>query len=206
MNSHPVFGPASSSSIQRARRMSGRTSDKYEKEGGVVMLGDQARLSLVAQGTGALACELCTSQAKARDATVVIQHPRGGAVQLAACDWCVQALRRLAAGTGGHAVFALAEGGIPSPPGRRPRSRGARPVAPPVLVHEFIEHVRDPRDGMAYVPRVYARPRADGTWEGWIEFVAIGAAVVLQTDQETTQTNREGVAYWASGLEPTYIE
>ena len=170
------------------------------------MLGDQARVSLVANGTGALACELCTSQAKAPDATVVIQHPRGGTVQLAACDWCVQALRRLAAGTGGHALFALAEGGIPSPPSRRPRSRGARPVGPAVLVHEFIEHVRDPRDGMAYVPRVYARPRADGTWEGWIEFVAIGAAVVLRTDQETTQSKREDVTYWASGLEPTYIE
>ena len=61
------------------------------------MLGDQARVSLVAQGTGALGCELCTSQSKAPNATVVIQHPRGGTVQLAACDWCVQALRRLAA-------------------------------------------------------------------------------------------------------------
>ena len=59
---------------------------------------------------------------------------------------------------------------------------------------------------LAYVARVYSRPRADGTWEGWIEFVAIGAAVVLRTDQETTQSNREDVAYWASGLEPTYIE
>jgi hypothetical protein len=170
------------------------------------MLSGQARVSLVAQGTAALACELCTSQAKAPDATVVIQHPRGGTVQLAACDWCVQAVRRLAAASGGHAVFALAEGSIPSPPGRRPRSRGARPVGPPVLVHEFAVHVRDPRDGIAYVPRVYARPRADGTWEGWIEFVAIGAAVVLQTEQETTQSDRDAVTYWASGLEPTYIE
>src|SRR5437762_14200106 len=116
-----MFGPASSRSIQCARRMSGGGSDKCEAAGGVVMLSDQARVSLVAQGTGAVACELCTSQAKAPDATVVIQDPRGGTVQLAACDWCVQALRRLAAGTGGRAMCALAEGGIPSPPGRRPR-------------------------------------------------------------------------------------
>ena len=170
------------------------------------MVNEQARVSLAAQGTGALACELCTSQAKPPEATVVIQHPRGGTVQFAACDWCVQALRRLAAGTGGRAMFALADGGVLSTPGRRLRSRGARPAGPPVLVREFIEHVRDPRDGMTYVPRVYARPRADGTWEGWIEFVAIGAAAVLRTDQETTQSNRAGVAYWASGLEPTYVE
>ena len=170
------------------------------------MVNDQARVSLLGQGTGALACELCTSQAKAPEATVVIQHPRGGTVQFAACDWCVRALRRLAAGTGGHAVFALAEGGVPSPSSRRVRSGGARPVGPPVLIHEFMEHVRDPGDGLTYVPRVYACPRADGTWEGWIEFVAIGAAAVLRTDQETTQSNREGVSYWASGLEPTYVE
>ena len=169
------------------------------------MMGDQARVSLVAQGNGALACELCTSQAKIPDATVVIQHTRGGTVQLAACDWCVQALRRLAAASGGHAVFALANGGIPAPPSRGPISR-PRPAGPPVLIHEFPERVRDPRDGMVYVPRVYGRPRADGTWEGWIEFVAIGAAVVLRTDQETTQSNREAVAYWASGLEPVYLE
>jgi hypothetical protein len=127
-------------------------------------------------------------------------------VQFAVCDWCVQALRRLAAATGGHAVFALAEGGIPAPAGRRAIPDGPRPVGPPVLVHEFAEHVRDPTDGTIYVARVYGRARADNTWEGWIQFVAVGAAVVLRTDQETTQSNREGVAYWASGLEPVYLE
>jgi hypothetical protein len=53
---------------------------------------------------------------------------------------------------------------------------------------------------------VRGRARADGTWEGWIEFVAVGAAIVLRTDQETTQSNREGVAYWASGLGTAYLE
>src|SRR5437016_1513291 len=99
VNSHTIFGPASSSSIQRPLKMRGQ----HEKAGGVGMLSDQARVSLVTQGTGAVACELCTSQAKAPEATLVIQHPRSGTVQLAACDWCVQAVRRLAAGTGGHA-------------------------------------------------------------------------------------------------------
>ncbi len=74
------------------------------------------------------------------------------------------------------------------------------------MVLEFAERVRDPVDGATYVARVYGRARADGTWEGWIEFVAVGAAVALRTEQETTQSSREGVAYWASGLEPTYLE
>jgi hypothetical protein len=81
----------------------------------------------------------------------------------------------------------------------------ARPTSLPVLVLEFAEHVRDPVDGTAYVARVYGRARADSTWEGWIEFVAVGAAVVHRTDQETTQSNLEGVAYWASGLGPAYL-
>ena len=170
------------------------------------MMNDQARVSLIAQGTGGFACELCTAEANTPNASVLVQHPRGGVVQLAACDWCVQALRRLAAATGGHAVFALAEGGIPVPASRRPASRGARPAGPPAIIHEFAERLRDPMDGATYVTRVYGRPRADGTWEGWLEFVAIGPDVVLRTDQETTQSNRQGVAYWASGLEPAYLE
>ncbi len=170
------------------------------------MIGDQARVTLVANGTGALACELCTAEANVPNATLMVHHPRGGIVQLAVCDWCVQALRRLAAATGAHAVFALAEGGIPAPASRRASARRARPVSPPVVVLEFAERVRDPVDGATYVARVYGRARADGTWEGWIEFVAVGAAVALRTEQETTQSSREGVAYWASGLEPTYLE
>lgn len=74
------------------------------------------------------------------------------------------------------------------------------------MVHEFAEHVRDPADEATYLVRAYGQARQDGTWEGWLEFVGDGAAAVLRTDQETTQSNREGVAYWASGLEPTYLE
>jgi hypothetical protein len=170
------------------------------------MMSDQARVSLLAQPTGAVACEMCGAEGIVPNAAVVVRHPRGGIVQLAICDWCVHALRRLAAATGGHAVFALAEGGIPAPAGRRLVPSGARPASPPVLVHEFAEQVRDPADGATYVARAYGQARVDGTWEGWLEFVAVGAAVVLRTDQETTQSNREGVAYWASGLEPAYLE
>ncbi len=170
------------------------------------MRNDQARVSLVARGTGALTCERCTAETNTPVATVVVRHPRGGVVQLAACDWCVQAMRRLAAATGGYAAFALAEGGIPARASRRTAPAGARPTGPPVLVLEFAEHVHNPVDGTTYVVRVYGQARSDGTWERWIEFVAVGSAVVLRTDQETTQSNREGVAYWASGLEAAYLE
>ena len=47
--------------------------------------------------------------------------------------------------------------------------------------------------------------RASRWWRG-IEFVAVGAAVGLRTYQETTQSNREGIAHWASVLEPAYLE
>ena len=169
-------------------------------------MNDHARVSLLGQSAGALNCELCTSETNVPIATVIVRHTRGGVVQFAACDRCVHALRRLAAATGGHAVFALAEGGLPPPATRRIVPGGARPASPPALVLEFSEYVRDPTGETRYVARVFGRGRADGTWEGWIEFVAVGAAVVLRTDQETTQSNREGVAYWASGLEPAYLE
>ena len=75
-----------------------------------------------------------------------------------------------------------------------------------IILGDVVEHLRDPVDGTTYVARVCGRPRTGGTWEGWLEFVAVGAAVVLRTERETTQSNRQGVAYWASGLEPSYLE
>src|SRR5438105_817115 len=80
---------------------------------------DQTRVSLVLRAWAAPACELCTSDRGVPTASVVVQHARGGTVQLAACDWCVQAIRRVAAATGGHAQFALSETPaalLPQPP------------------------------------------------------------------------------------------
>ena len=49
--------------------------------------------------------------------------------------------------------------------------------------------------------------RADGTWRGWIEFHPLrGGGRVLRTGQETSQPNRDALAYLASGLEPVYFE
>jgi len=47
---------------------------------------------------------------------------------------------------------------------------------------------------------IYLEPESEG------DLVAVGEAVVLRTGQETTQSNLEGVAYWASGLETAYLE
>ena len=63
-------------------------------------------------------------------------------------------------------------------------------------------------DGTPYSPRVCTRRRDDGMWEGWIEFVPSGAAggVPLRSGRETEQSEREEVAYWASGLTTVYLQ
>jgi hypothetical protein len=74
------------------------------------------------------------------------------------------------------------------------------------LVHEFRTGVRD-ADGHLYRARVLGRQRADGTWIGWIEFSPRGSGgLVRRTRQETTQPSRDALRYWASGIEPTYLE
>ena len=73
------------------------------------------------------------------------------------------------------------------------------------IVHERVVSLEGD-DGQTYaLVRVHAEQRADGNWEGWIEFLTeTGQRVV--TERETTQSSREAVAYWASGLEPIYLE
>ncbi|HEX7174166.1 MAG TPA: hypothetical protein VF240_02615 [Pyrinomonadaceae bacterium] len=74
------------------------------------------------------------------------------------------------------------------------------------LIHECETKVKD-AGGVTYRAAVYGKERADGTWEGWIEFRPLaGDALVLRTGQETSQPNRDALAYWASGLEPIYID
>jgi hypothetical protein len=165
---------------------------------------EPARVSLVAAGAAAT-CELCTAETAIASTTARIQHPRGGSVQLAACDWCVQAIRRLSAATGGQAIFVLSEAAGPPPSAVLATPRGPRPASPPVLILELTQQVQDAA-GLNYVVRVYGRERSDGTWEGWLEFVAVGAAQVLRTGRETTHSSREDLAYWATGLGAAYLE
>jgi hypothetical protein len=76
----------------------------------------------------------------------------------------------------------------------------------PELVHEYSFLYRG-EDGTAYVMRAWGEARADGTWEGWLEFMPADAmSPALRTGRETTQPSRDAVAYWAAGLEPVYFE
>lgn len=74
------------------------------------------------------------------------------------------------------------------------------------LIHRHSTVVLGLEDA-PYEPQTFGERRADGTWEGWIEFKPLthGAVPVL-TERETTQPNLEALAYWASGLEPVYFE
>jgi hypothetical protein len=75
------------------------------------------------------------------------------------------------------------------------------------VLHEYTSEVADP-DGHAYNARAMGRQRRGATvWEGWLEFSPVGGrGIVRRSAVETTQPNREALAYWASGLEPVYLE
>lgn len=72
------------------------------------------------------------------------------------------------------------------------------------LIHELPFPFAGP-DGTRYVVRVCGAGRPDGTWMAWLEFHP-EAGPVRRTDRETSQPNRDAVAYWATGLEPVYLE
>jgi len=74
------------------------------------------------------------------------------------------------------------------------------------LIQTYTEVVRDSR-GVEFVASAHGEGRGDGTWEGWIEFrPAAGVGDVLRTGRETTQPDRDALRYWASGLEPVYLQ
>ena len=74
------------------------------------------------------------------------------------------------------------------------------------LIQTYAEVLRDAR-GAEYTAHAYGEARDDGTWEGWLEFVpASGGAATRRTSRETTQPDRDALAYWASGLEPVYLD
>ncbi|MGH2472249.1 MAG: hypothetical protein ACRDG6_07580 [Candidatus Limnocylindria bacterium] len=75
------------------------------------------------------------------------------------------------------------------------------------VVHEFAYEVTD-ADGHLYSARAMGRQRKGRTvWEGWLEFTPRGGGgIVRKSPIETTQANGTALAYWASGLEPVYLE
>jgi hypothetical protein len=168
------------------------------------MAAEPALVSFVTGPLSSSTCDLC-GQTRVPQGTVVIQFVSGAMVRLAACEPCVRALRRVSAATGGHAHFAL---GAPAARGalREAPEDSSPSIARTALIREYAVGVVD-ADGTRYKARAYGQERTDGTWMGWLEFEPEAPnRPVRLTGQETSQPDREALTYWASGLEPVYLE
>jgi hypothetical protein len=73
------------------------------------------------------------------------------------------------------------------------------------FVHEYLTLVRT-GSGETYLPRVYADRQPSGLWEAWFVFFPLSSGRALPTDRETTQSKREDIVYWATGITPAYLE
>lgn len=153
------------------------------------------------------ACELCATNPETLRASVRIWHSRGAAIQLAVCDRCTAAVRRLialagTAGRGGPAQFVVTES---STPVKDVASVVVGLVGEASIIHAFSEPFRA-EDGKVYKVRIWGQGRSDGTWIGWLDFVAPGGRVVRRTRRETSQSSRQQLFYWATGVEQSYLE
>lgn len=72
----------------------------------------------------------------------------------------------------------------------------------------ICQHSTKVKNGLtSYIARVYGKRRADGIWEGWLEFhPSDSSGPVLCTPEETSQPSHNAIEYWAFGLEPVYLE
>lgn len=61
-------------------------------------------------------------------------------------------------------------------------------------------------DGKSYIARACGDEMPDGMWQGWIEFIPVGAGEPVRSGRETTQPNRVDTEYWATGLTPVFLE
>ena len=73
------------------------------------------------------------------------------------------------------------------------------------LIHQQVSPLVDAA-GRAYAVAVYGQARADGTWIGWLTFVGADGQTIKRTPRETTQSSQDQLAYWASGLQPSYLD
>ena len=53
--------------------------------------------------------------------------------------------------------------------------------------------------------RAYAEKRGN-IWIGWLEFRPVSGGKAIRTGEETSQPDKKAVQYWATGLEPVYLE
>jgi hypothetical protein len=73
------------------------------------------------------------------------------------------------------------------------------------LVRQYTPILQGP-SGEAYVARAYMDRQPGGLWEAWLVFFSLRSGAAIATDRETTQSKREHVLYWATGLGPTYLK
>ncbi|HET7433996.1 MAG TPA: hypothetical protein VFN10_04700 [Thermoanaerobaculia bacterium] len=67
-----------------------------------------------------------------------------------------------------------------------------------------LEHLYHTPAGQEYVVAVEGNERTDGTWAGRVLFT--GRGDVRVTAQETSQPSRDALLYWATGLEPVFLD
>lgn len=150
-------------------------------------------------------CELCIQPDAQLTDTVSVQRRGRSLAVFAACDRCGRAVRRLAALIGPSSAVVAAE--VASTPATLPQPKDLepRPASGAHLVHTFGEQLLV-SNGQRYTVRVYGSGRDDGTWVAWLSFLDPLTGEARQTGPESTQSNLAGVSYWATGLEPTYLE
>src|SRR5689334_14582710 len=74
------------------------------------------------------------------------------------------------------------------------------------LIQEFASEVISEEDGRRFVVRAYGAPQPQGTlWDAWLVFFPEDGGEPLVGDRETAQ-QRGDLLYWATGLEPVYLE
>ena len=74
------------------------------------------------------------------------------------------------------------------------------------LLHERDISLTDDTGRLYDCLRVYALQQAGGTWAGILEFLPADRGDAVRSARETTQSTVDGVAYWATGLQPIYLE
>ncbi len=73
------------------------------------------------------------------------------------------------------------------------------------LLLDFDRSVTDD-EGHWYRARALGAQAEDGLWEGWLEFIPDDGSEPIATPRETVQPNLQDAEYWATGLEPIYLE
>src|SRR5688572_12739810 len=76
----------------------------------------------------------------------------------------------------------------------------------PELIADLDVSIVDPGTREEYFANVVGEPRADGTWEAWLEFVPLTDDVPLVTGTETYQPSRADLLRWAEQLSDVFVQ